>query len=120
DLGPLRTLADDVSDFIQRYVALGFDRECLTVATHGADANAEAINGNRLLIGSAGTPKNLVRFNTGLPFFPGYAVLEVGINPRNQVATQRYTEMLRGQRRAFLCCQNATIDFQNCRRGVIK
>src|SRR5690606_16241994 len=120
DFGPARTLADDIGNFIHGNVFLQLDRQCLTVATHGANTYAQAIDRRDSLAERFAASKNLVGLGLGFPLFTRHAVTQVFVDPGNQVATQRYAKVLLRQAGILLRLEDAAIDFKNGRCRVVE
>ena len=115
DLDPVVGGGEQAFDFGERHVLGQLDRQRLAVAAHRADADADAIDGNRLVAGEA---ENLVRLGLALPFFLALAVAEVLVDPGNQAAGERHAEMLGGIGGAAERLGHAAVDFENGRRRI--
>src|SRR5690606_33409097 len=62
----------------------------------------------------------LIGFNAGFPFFARNSVLEIFVDPWNEVTRERNTKMFLWQSTALLQGQNTTVDVQNRRGGIIQ
>src|SRR6267154_3680055 len=86
-------LGEYLLDFVDRQIAPEFDGERLAVATHRADANADSVDRDGICF----TAEDLVAFGLTFPFFATLAVAEILIDPRQQAARKRKTELLAWQ-----------------------
>ncbi len=76
-------------DLGEWHVARQLHGKGLTVATHGAHAHADAVNGNR-----AGRPvEDLVALGHALPFLAALAVAKILVDPGQQAAGERMAEV---------------------------
>ena len=102
-------------DFGQRHVLGQLDRQGLAVAAHRADADADAIDGNRLVPCEA---EDLVRLGLPLPFFLALAVAQILVDPRDQAAGERDAEVLGRIGGAAERLGDAAVDLQNGRGRI--
>ena len=84
---------------------------------HRGDTDAQAVHGD-LIVG--GTAQNLVGFDLSLPLLTGLAVTQIRINPGNQGAGERHTELGGIQLAGTLLGQNLAVNVQNCGCGVVQ
>src|SRR5262245_24018864 len=87
------------------------------MAAHRADAHADAIDWNRLVACQA---ENLIRFRLPLPFLLALAIAQILVDPRNQTASKRNSEVLDRIRSAANRLSHAAVDLENCRRWIGK
>ncbi|CAI8951007.1 hypothetical protein EMIT0215P_60197 [Pseudomonas serboccidentalis] len=86
---PRVVLTDQPFDVGDWHVFVQFDGQRLAVATHGADAHADAVDRDRALEAA----EDLVGLGLGLPLFAALAVRQFLVDPRDQAAGQRYAEV---------------------------
>ena len=84
---------------------------------HRSDADAQTVHGDLIVLGTA---QNLVGLNLSLPLFAGLAVTQVGVNPGNQGAGERHTELGGIQLAGALLSEDLAVDVQNCGCGVVQ
>src|SRR5713101_6558411 len=94
DSHPRVRLGEYLLDFVHRQIPPEFYGERLAVATHCADAHADAVDRDRVLFAA----KNLVAFRLTFPLFAALAVAEILVDPRQQAARKRKAEALPWQR----------------------
>src|SRR6185369_402660 len=92
DADPVIRSSQHAFDFSDGHVLGQLDRQRLAVAAHRSDANANAIDWNRLFAAEA---QNFVRLRLPFPFFFALTVAEVFVDPRNKAAGEGNTEMVR-------------------------
>src|SRR5467141_1211432 len=91
---PRVRLGEHLLDFVHRQISPEFYGERLAVATHCADAHANAVDWDRVSCAA----KNLVAFRLTFPLFAALAVAEILIDPRQQAARKRKPELSAWQR----------------------
>src|SRR2546425_761140 len=91
---PRVRLGEYLLDFVHRQIPPEFYGERLAVATHCADAHADAVDRDRVLFAA----KNLVAFRLAFPLFAALAVAEILVDPRQQAARERKPELPAWQR----------------------
>src|SRR6267154_2215567 len=83
DSHPRVRLGEYLLDFVDRQIAPEFDGERLAVATHCADAHADAVDRDRVCF----TSEDLVAFGLTFPFFATLAVTEVTHSTRSSFSS---------------------------------
>ena len=114
DPDPVVAAGDQALYFGHRQVRLQFDRERLAVASHRADAHAQALDRHRAGLGA----EDLVGLDRRLPLLAALAVAQILVDPRNQIRRERHAEMrmreIVGRERGA----DRAVDVENGRRGV--
>src|SRR6266436_3776731 len=91
---PRVRLGEYLLDFAHRQIPPEFYGERLAVATHCADAHANAVDRDRVSFAA----KNLVAFRLAFPLFAALAIAEILVDPRQQAARKRKPELPAWQR----------------------
>src|SRR5438445_12194589 len=86
---PRVRLSEYLLDFVHRQISPEFYGERLAVATHCADAHANAVDRDRVSCAA----KNLVAFRLTFPLFAALAVAQILVDPRPQAARERKPEL---------------------------
>ena len=84
---------------------------------HRSDADAQTVHGDLVIFGAA---QDLVGLNLSLPLFAGLTVAQVRVNPGNQGAGERHTELGGIQLTGALLSKDLAVDVQNCGCGVVQ
>src|ERR1017187_10609389 len=86
------------------------------MAAHGADADAEPVDGNRI----AGPAENLVRFRLALPFLPALPVPQILVDPGDEGSGEGRADIIRRETVVPQDAGHLPVDIENRRRRVIQ
>src|SRR5271165_106002 len=89
DAHPGVARAEQSFDFAQRNVPIELDRQRLAMAAHRPDAHADALDDQRVGL----RPEDLIGFDSRLPFLATLACTQILVDPRDQIAGKRDSEM---------------------------